>query len=48
MLKIRITYNHERPEELESAIKKLGVWNYNCGLIRKRTLTSEYKIYYFK
>ena len=24
------------------------VWNYNCGLIRKRTLTSEYKIYYLK
>ena len=23
MLKIRITYNHERPEELEEAIKKL-------------------------
>ena len=23
MLKIRITYNHERPEELEEAIKKI-------------------------
>ena len=29
-------------------IYKKGVWNYNCGLIRKRTLTSEYEIYYLK
>ena len=29
-------------------MKKYRVYNFKCGLVRKRTLTSEYKIYYSK
>lgn len=39
----------EKAREIcRNLLKKIRVWNYNCGLIRKRTLTSEYEIYYLK
>lgn len=38
----------EEGQMLRKNVNLFWVWNYNCGLIRKRTLTSEYKIYYLK
>lgn len=44
---LKVEHEEKIKEERKRAREK-GVWNYNCGLIRKRTLTSEYKIYYLK